>query len=263
MPPSPSLAVATRAFAQPLNLALRRVAACGATGVQFELREELRPELLSESGRRQFLHRLSELGLSLSPPYFPTRRALHDPEQIDDRVTAVANAMRFASELRARVMTLRLGPIPSSETAPEERRLLVTILNDLVRHGNHVGVTLAISPSGEPAAVYQQLLAEIKRGPIGIDFDPCSFVCSGLKVADAFRTLHTHIVHVQARDGVRDLDGTGAETAVGDGMVDWIELLALLLEAGYRGWVTAIRNQGQDRGGDVERAIAHLKSIHL
>ena len=70
-------------------------------------------------------------------------------------------------------------------------------------------------------------------------------------------------MHVQARDGVRDLDGTGAETAVGDGMVDWVELLALLFEAGYRGWVTAVRNQGHDRGGDVERAIAHLKSIHL
>ena len=80
---------------------------------------------------------------------------------------------------------------------------------------------------------------------------------------DAFRTLHTHIVHVQARDGVRSLDGMTAETAVGEGMVDWTELLALLFEAGYRGWVTAVRNQGSDRGGDVERAIQYLKAIHL
>jgi len=262
MPPSPTLAVATRAFAQPLNLALRRAAACGATGVQFELREELRPELFSESGRKQFLHRLAEQGLSLAPPFFPTRRALHDPEQIDQRVTAVGSAMSFAAELRARVMTIRLGPIPSEE-AREARRVLVTILNDLARHGNHVGVTLAITPSGEPAEVYQKLLAQVKEGPIGIDFDPSAFVCSGLKVADAFRTLHTHVAHVQARDGVRSLDGMAAETAVGEGMVDWTELLALLFEAGFGGWVTAVRNQGSDRGADVERAIRYLKAIHL
>ena len=262
MPHSPSLAVATRAFAQPLNLVLRRAAACGATGVQFELREELRPELFSESGRKQFLHRLAEMGLSLAPPFFPTRRALQDPEQIDDRVAAVASAMSFAADLRARVLTLRLGPIPAEE-ALEDRRLLVTILNDLARHGNHVGVTLAIAPSGEPAEVYQKLLAQVKEGPMGIDFDPSAFVCTGLKVADAFRTLHSHVVHVQARDGVRSLDGMTAETAVGEGMVDWIELLALLFEAGYGGWVTAVRNQGPNRGGDVERAIQYLQSIHL
>ena len=262
MPPSLPLAVATRVFGQPLRVALRRAAECGANGVQFELRDELRSEALTGTGKRQFLHSLTEYGLKIAPAHFPTKRALYATEQLDARIAAVRDAMTFASQLKTQVLTLRLGPLPA-EADEKEAKTLIEVLNDLARHGNHVGVTLAIAPSGEPAAAYAKLLAQVTTGPIGIDFDPSSFVCAGRKVSEAFRELYTLVVHVQARDGVRDLDGLGAETAVGQGQVNWAELLALLYESGYRGWVTAVRNQGPDRGGDVIRAIETLKSIFL
>lgn len=262
MPPTLPLAVATRAFAQPLRLAIRHAAECGAAGVQFDLRDELTADSLTDTGRRQFLHALTESGLRIAPAYFPTRRALYAVEQLDARVSALRGAMTFASQLKTQVLTLRLGPLPTADDSPEQKTL-VEVLNDLARHGNHVGVTLALAPAGESPEAWMKLLGTVTTGPVGLDFDPSSFVCSGQKVGAAFRTLHTHVVHVQARDGVRDLDGLGAETAVGRGQVDWSELLALLHEAGYRGWITAVRNQGGDRGGDVARAIEFLKDIFL
>jgi sugar phosphate isomerase/epimerase len=69
-------------------------------------------------------------------------------------------------------------------------------------------------------------------------------------------------VHVQARDGVRDLVGQGSEVAVGSGVVNWLELLALFHEADYRGWLTAIRTQGSNPGLDVTRAVQYLQEIY-
>ena len=87
-------------------------------------------------------------------------------------------------------------------------------------------------------------------------------MAGGHSVAANFRELHKHIVHVQARDGVRDLVGQGTEVAVGSGVVNWLELLALFHEADYRGWLTAIRTQGSNPGLDVTRAVQYLQEIY-
>lgn len=262
MPAQLPFAVATRAFGIPLRAALRRAADAGASGVQFDLRDELPPEVSTETGRRQFIHLLSEYGLKVGASHFSTRRALYASDQLDRRVAAVRDAMSLASQLKSRVLTVRIGPIPADDDQ-HDRKLLSEVLDDLVRHGNHVGVTLALSTSGEEPSRIHGLVNQIKSGPIGIDFDPSSFVFAGRSVSDAYRTLHQEVVHIQARDGVRDLDGTGAEVILGRGQVDWLELLALLYEAGYQGWLTAIRNQGGNRGADVETAISYLKEVFV
>jgi sugar phosphate isomerase/epimerase len=256
------LAIATRSLGLPLRTALRRAAECGATGVQFDVRDELQTAELTDTGLRQFHHSLRELGLEVASASFPMRRTLYDAVQLDARVAALRSAMDFTARLKCRVLTLRIGPLPGDKEGAEFKTL-VEVLNDLSRHGNHVGVSLALAPGGESSSAWLDLLAGVKTGPIGIDFDPCSVVCAGRNVNTVFRDLHALVTHVQARDGVRDLDGTGAEEAVGRGQVDWIELVALLHEAGYHGWLTAIRNQGSDRRGDVARAIDVLRNIFV
>src|SRR6266404_4886160 len=70
MPPL-KIAVATRCLSLPLKDSLRVAASLGAKGVQFDAREELRPGDLTETGRRQLLHGLGELGLSVASLAFP------------------------------------------------------------------------------------------------------------------------------------------------------------------------------------------------
>lgn len=256
------LALATRCLGLPLRDALRSAARAGASGVQFDVRDELRSEELTGTGCRQFLHALSELGLTVASTCFPTRRTLYAPEQIDGRVAAIRQAMDLTARLHSQVLTLRIGQLPADRESVDYKTL-VEVLSDLARHGNHVGVTLAVAPGNEAAAAWRELLEAVKTGPVGLDFDPCVIVCAGRPVETVFRELHTLIVHLQARDGVRDLDGTGAEMAVGRGQVDWVELMALLHEAGYRGWITAVRNQGDDRPADVIDALTVLRNIFI
>lgn len=256
------IALATRCLQLPLRQSLRAAAEYGATGVQFDVRDELRASELTETGRRQFLHALGEHGLSVPSVTFPTRRGFTEQAELEARVAATRAAMQFAWQLRAPVLTLRLGRIPT-EKEGKEYQLLHDVVSDLARHGNQVGVTIAITPMHDSPEMLAALIASVRTGPIGIDFDPAAFLLGGHKPEAAFRQLYPSIVHFTVRDAVRDIDGGGVEVPVGRGEVEWIELLPLLDEIAYPGWLTVVRNQGDDKRGDTARAIQYLKNIGL
>lgn len=254
------IAVATRSFGQPLKTAVRTASDIEADGVQFEVRQELKPADLTDTGRRQFLHMLGELGLSVASLEFPARRAFYDPDQLDARIAAAKETMTFAYDLGANVVTSRVGRIPQDEQSPEYG-VLQEALGDLARHANRVGATLAITPTGESAERLAKLVGSIDEGPIGVNFDPAVFVVAGHDPADALRTLYQLVTHVVVRDAVREADGTGIEVPVGRGEVPWDELLAMLDEAGYHGWLTVERTQGDDKAADMGRAIQYLRRV--
>lgn len=254
------LAVATRCFSLPLKDALRAAAGCGATGVQLDAREELKPGELTDTGRRQLLHSLSERGLSIASLAFPTRRSFYDEDELDGRVAAARRVMDLAWQLKCPVVTARIGKVPEDKQG-RSYRVLIDVLSDLARHANQVGATLAITPTHDSSQVLAELLASIKTGPLAIDFDPAVFVMSGANPVEAFRLLHASVLHITARDAVRDVDAGGLEVALGRGEVEWVEILPLLDEVGYAGWVTVSRTQGEDRAGDVGRGVQYLKNV--
>jgi L-ribulose-5-phosphate 3-epimerase len=255
------LAVATRCFRQPLLDSLVSAARLGVEGVQFDLRNEVVAAQLSDTGQRQFLHRLSELNLTIAGAAYPLTRPLTEEHQIDERVSELRNALKFAYSLKAGTLCCKVGKIP--EAASKSRQLLVEVLNDLARYSNHIGTVLCITPTNDSCQDLLTLLGDVQAGPIGVDFDPAHFAMTGRSSTEALRALHAVALHVQLRDGFRGFDGGGQEAAVGSGAIDWTELLAQLGEIDYRGWLTAIRNQGDDRGGDVTRAVQQVRRLLL
>lgn len=254
------LAVATRCLRQPLLTSLKSAADLGVTGVQFDLHNEVVSSELTESGRRQLLHRLSELGLTVSGTVVPLSHPLTDERELDRRVVSLREAMTFSYSLKATTLCCKVGRIPEDRSS-RQRQLLVEVLSDLARHGNHVGTVLCLTPTNDSAEELAALLEEIKTGPLGIDFDPAHFAMMGRSSTEALRTLHAVTSHVQLRDGLRDFNGGGQETAVGQGTIDWPELFALLGEMDYRGPMTAIRTQGEDRLSDITRAVKFARQL--
>jgi sugar phosphate isomerase/epimerase len=170
--------------------------------------------------------------------------------------------MTFAYSLRTNLLCCKVGKIPE-DPASKSRQLLIEVLNDLSRHANHVGTVLCITPTDDSFENLAAVIDAVKAGPVGIDFDPAHFAMTGRSTTEALRGLHSAVMHMQLRDGYRGFDGGGQEAAVGSGVVDWAELLALLGEVDYRGWLTAIRNQGDDRANDVARAVKHVGRLLL
>jgi sugar phosphate isomerase/epimerase len=256
------LAVATRCLGQPLKPALLLASRFGASGVQLDARNEAKPAEMSGTGRRQLAHALAEIGLQLASLEFPLRRPLWDAERLDARIEALKRTMALAYDLKTCTVTVRLGGLPD-EKDEAGRSLLKDVLDDLARHGNHVGVTVAIGPGRETAERLLEVLEGVTGGPIGVNFDPAAAVMSGASASEALQALLKLVTHVLIRDAVQDFDGGGSEVPVGRGDVPWEEILAVLQGTGYGGWLTVDRTQGEDRAGDAGRAVQYLQSVYL
>lgn len=254
------IAIPTQLFGEDLRQSILAAAEARADGIHMDARSEVKASALSETGRRQLLHYLKEVELRVASLGFPTRRSYYEPEQLDARVQATKAAMELANQLRAPILTVRIGRIPD-DPASDQYAILTQVLNDLARHGNRVGTTLAVTPSRDSSEQLSQLIADVTDGPMGIDFDPASFVMSGQSPSEAFRAIHDHVVHVRARDAVRDMNGDAQEVVLGRGEVEWDELLALIDEAEFQSWITVDRTTGDDRSGDAVRAIQYLRNV--
>ncbi|MDA0832434.1 MAG: sugar phosphate isomerase/epimerase [Planctomycetota bacterium] len=232
----------------------------GVTGLQFDARKQLPPHSLSDTGRRQFVQELKARNLQIAAMSFITRHPYIEQAGMDARLEATREAMQFAFQLGCRILTIRVGKIPS-DPASADYELLRNILNDLVRFGNHIGITPAILPTGDNPQGLAQLLREINQGPIGVNYDPVNFLFNGQSPTETLRMLHPWIVQYRLRDGQKDYDGLGIEVPMGRGELDWNELFALFHESEFSGWLVVDRTQGDDRVGDLTRAVQFAKTM--
>lgn len=253
------VSVPTTTFQTNLRVAIDSALQIGVDGVQFDLRNEVKPSEFGDSARRQILHYLKERELELASVSFPLRGPISDPERLDQRLSAIREAIQFASSLKVRTFILRPGSIPPADNA--ERESFVQILSDLATMGNRFGVSLCLHPSGDSAGELKQLLNEIPTGQIEVDADLAEWVISGLPYRQELRDLFGTIGHLEGRDAARGLGSAGREVPVGRGEIDWEEVAALLNEMDYTGWINVQRTTGTSVQADVVRGVTMMKQL--
>ncbi|MBC8352099.1 MAG: sugar phosphate isomerase/epimerase [Planctomycetes bacterium] len=245
----------------PFKKALHTAAELGADGIEIDARNDLKPQELSRTGLRQLRKTLDDRNLRICAVGFQTRRGYNVLEDLDQRVEATKQAMQFAYDLGASVVVNQIGQIPV-EPSGTEWDLLVQVLSDIGRFGQRVGATLAVETGAEDAESLQQLLVALPTGSIGINLDPGNLIVNGFSASDAAKRLGEHVIHVHAKDAVRDLaQGRGLETQLGRGAVDFPEILAILEEHEYRGYFTIERQRANDPVLEVGQAVQYLRSL--
>jgi sugar phosphate isomerase/epimerase len=231
-----------------------------ADGVEIDLREELPAAELSDTALRQLRKLLDDLNLRVGVTAFPTRRGYANPEDLERRLEATRQAMQASSRLAARVMLVTVGPLP----LPGEpgRAILQDALATLAMHGNRLGVQLALQcPRSHPGDV-KVLLEELPEGLAGVDLSPADVILSGGQPKKYAAELGRHIVHVFANDAAGGLGGAGgSQVELGRGTADFPELLAILEEHNYHGWITVERRNSSQAEEDAENAIQFLRSL--
>jgi sugar phosphate isomerase/epimerase len=258
--PSLKIGIQTRSLRQPLKQALRTAARLGADGVEIDARNELRPGELSGTGLRELHKLLEDLNLRVSAVAFPTRRGYDDPDDVERRVQATQNALRFARDLRADVVINRVGQVPAESNDPRFVRL-VEALTAIGMHGERVGARLAAQTGSDPPQDLARLIAALPEQTVGVDLHPTNLILGGQAPRDAVDVLGPYVLHVHACDAVRDATGRSREVELGRGTADLPELLGRLTEFDYRGWVTIERRESVDPISEVENALAFLRSL--
>lgn len=259
--PALKVGLQLRSLRQPLKQALITAARLGAQGVEIDARTELTPKDLSQTALRQMRKLLDDLGLRVCAVEFRTRRGYDDQRELDRRIQATKEAMQMAYALGANVVINHVGMIPEKPEGPRWQTL-VEALRDLGHFAERNGAFLAANTGMESAADLKRLVDALPEGALAVNLDPGKLVMNGHVPLDVVQQLGPRILHVHARDAVRDRSqGSSSEVDLGRGSVELPEVLAALEEQGYRGYVTVAREQSPDPLGDCGRAIQYLRSL--
>lgn len=255
------IAAQTSGLAQPFKKALLTLAGLGCEGVQIDARSELRPADLSDTGLRQLRKMLDEANLRVAAVAFLTRRGLSSPDDLDRRVDATIDALRFASRLGARTLVSTLGNLPADESAPQ-RATLADVLATLAAHSHRLGVRLAAQTGSASPRTVADFLATLPEGSLGLDLHPGQLIAHGISPQEFVAVAGEHIAHVHAVDAVPDLaSGGSTEVELGRGTVDFPALLARLEEHAYRDWLTLERRHSAQPVEDLANAVQYLRSM--
>lgn len=255
------IGIQTRSLRQPLRRAIDTAAQLGADGVEIDARTELPPGELSQTGLREFRKLLSDRQLAVAAVSFITRRGYDNSEELERRVMATQNAMRFAQNLGANVVINRVGRV-AAETDSPRFVALVEVLAGLGAFGDRIGARLAAQTGESSGADLERLLNALPDQTVGIDLHPSSLIHHGHDLAEATAAIGNRVLHVHACDAVRDLArGRVIDVELGRGAADLPAILGQLEEFGYRGWVTIECPNSPNPVSEIADAVAFLRSL--
>lgn len=259
--PALKIAVQLSSLRMPLRKALVAAARMGVHGVEIDARGELRPQVLSQTGMRELKRMLEDHNLKVSAVSFRTRRGYDVPDEIDRRVAATKTAMKFAADLRAGVVVNQVGHVPA-ESSGSSWNQLIDSLTEICKYGMHVGALLAAQTGTETGADLARLLDALPEGGMGVDLDPGNLISNSFSAQEAAAALGAKILHVHARDGVRDLArGRGLEVPLGRGSADFPALLGTLEDHQYRGFFTIAREDSDNPAAEIAAAVEYLTNL--
>ncbi len=245
----------------PFRQALAKAAALGAEAVEIDAGREINPQELTQTGLREIRKMLDDRRLRVCAVRFQTRYGYNVRDGLDRRVEGTKQAMSVAFKLGASVVVNYVGRVSESEEDPDWT-LLIETLSDLGRHGQHVGATLAARTGAERGEDLARLIESLPAGSLGVDFDPATLIINGHSPHQALTALAPYVLHVHARDAVRDIaQGRGIETPLGEGTVDFPELLGLLENHQYRGYLTVENQTAGNPDLEIAAAVKYLRNL--
>jgi L-ribulose-5-phosphate 3-epimerase len=259
------IGVCVESLGLPLRRGLAEAQRMRAVGVQFDAAGDLAPDKLSETGRRELRHLLRTHDLELTALGCPLRRGLDTAEDQQPRIEHVEKVMSLAFDLGPRVVVIQAGRVPDEaeeKSVAPRPRLLTEALRALGLYGDRVGVVLALETGLEPGAALRDYLNRFDSGSLGVNYDPANLLMNGFAPVDSLRSLRGKVRHVHAKDArIGGASRTAREVPLGHGDIDWLELLGVLEEVDYHGWLTVERDGGDDRLGDVAGGVDFLRRL--
>jgi L-ribulose-5-phosphate 3-epimerase len=159
----------------------------------------------------------------------------------------------LAQQLGLSLVMFHAGFLPHDAKDPNFAKMLQR-LAEIADIFKAVNISLALETGQETAPDLLQLLHQLNRSNVGVNFDPANMILydKGNPI-EALRTLGSFIRSLHIKDARRTkVPGTwGEEVVVGTGEVDWPAFFATLREQKFTGNFVIEREAGNQRVADV------------
>jgi sugar phosphate isomerase/epimerase len=169
---------------------------------------------------------------------------------------------RLAEKLGIRLVSFHAGFLPDDHAHPE-RSVMLERLREVADVFGDRGVAVALETGQETAETLLDVLAELRRRNVGVNFDPANLLLYGMgDPVHALVELLPHLRQVHIKDARRSSLGGqwGTEVTVGTGQVDWPAFFRVLDENGVEVNLLVEREAGRRRVEDVRVAVERLQA---
>ncbi len=262
-------------------------------GVKLEVASELKvptiqlhapaPESRTEENAVRFLHRLRELGITLTAVFggfdgesyadIPTTQhtvGLVPAATRQARVHEMKEIADFAKRLGCPVVALHIGFIPHAGPTDATYQEILQVTREICDHCKANGQNLHLETGQETADGLLQFLADVQRDNLFVNFDPANMILYGTgEPIAALKKIAPYVRSIHCKDALwSDQPGVtwGQEVPLGQGQVNIETYLRTLHEIGYDGPLTIEREipqeparQKAEIGGAVD-LLSRLKS---
>jgi len=241
----------------PIHEAVMKAANMGAEGIQVWVTSgEMLAANMDSAKRKDFVKLCKDHGLAITGLCVEFGPSLRVPAEAAEVVPKVKAGMDQAVDLGAPMVSAHMGGITADANDPN-RDHLRRVLKDIGDYGSKCGVVFATETVGESGATLRAALDSLDTDGIKVNFDPANLVMNGFDHMQAVRDLAPYVVHTHAKDGRK---GVG-ELPLGQGDVNYPAYVTLWRSLGYEGFFTVEREVGEDRVGDIGRAVELLRTL--
>jgi sugar phosphate isomerase/epimerase len=297
MATSIQLATISTVFDPDLRIASRAARAAGFAGLQLEAKTQaLDLTTLSTTGQRELRHVLSSQNLQVSSLRLEMGNKGFGPTaDIDAALARLDAVMAVARPLGAAAVCVDIGPLPAPEIAaktksviPADQLGLILIpapttaapmeqaarpldqvfaasvdsaLAELGHRADRYGAIVAYRTDLASFAALDRALKAARCPWFGIDLDPVATLRDEWPVDEIFSILGGQIRHIRGRDAIAGADRRAKPCAIGEGSIDWGELLANVDSAGFNGWMSVDPLDLADRTGAAMKANEYLGKL--
>jgi sugar phosphate isomerase/epimerase len=194
--------------------------------------------------------------VDLGPLPEPARKAA-SKSRVDPQM-AGAIIIPTAAEIAAAVEAENEEEIPA-DTAFEAS--VDAALTELGRRADRYSVIVAFHSDLSSLAALDRALRKADCPWFGVELDPVAILRDRWGTDEVFSRLGAHVRLVRARDASVGHDRRTRAAAIDKGDVDWPQLLALLDEAAYKGWLAIDPLELPDRAAAARDGLAVLRGI--
>ena len=154
------------------------------------------------------------------------------------------------------LVTFHAGFIPEDRGDPV-RALLIERLQSVADAFAQRGVRIGLETGQETAETLLDMLDELARPTVGVNFDPANMILYGMgDPVEALEKLAPRVAGIHIKDAVPspDPESWGTEVPVGTGDVDWPGFFDVIERLNIRADWMIERESGTSRVADIRRA---------
>jgi sugar phosphate isomerase/epimerase len=165
-----------------------------------------------------------------------------DPDSLDDELSAAETFIRLAPLFETDTVKLTPGPPGSAQAEAAHWRCLQKALETLVPLAREVGVRLAFETHmqqlTDTLASSKRLLELAEPDAVGLTVDYSNMAFAGEDVMQVVSRLADRTYNTHLKNGAIDAAGAWRFEALDRGWTDYTQVLRLLMNVGYDGFLT-------------------------